>query len=153
MSYGVSITSVEDVFLKISGGEHFGSEEDTAAKVGPDAAGVLVKGETLPRPGAAAAAGGAAAGGATTSAVQAVRALARKEQGGLATFLRHTGALLTKRWNYARRDCKGLLCQIFLPAIMIAGGLGLIQSGTGRSFPDYQLSTAQFNTVKRTDPN
>jgi ATP-binding cassette subfamily A (ABC1) protein 1 len=33
LSYGISITSVEDVFLKISGGEHFGSEADVGAAV------------------------------------------------------------------------------------------------------------------------
>ena len=148
LSYGVSITSVEDVFLKISGGEHFGAEPE-AAKSGPDASGVLVKGAPLPSKALAATSGADS----TVSAVQAVRALARKEQGGITTFLRHTGALLTKRWNYARRDCKGLVCQIFLPAIMIAGGLGLIKSGSGRVFPDYQLSTAQFNTVLRVNPN
>jgi ATP-binding cassette, subfamily A (ABC1), member 3 len=33
ISYGVSITSIEDVFLKISGGDHFSNEDETTDKV------------------------------------------------------------------------------------------------------------------------
>ena len=112
LSYGVSITSVEDVFLKISGGEHFGEGEAVREAAVPqwgEAAAVDVKAGSLPRPVRKVAAKSDA------EALQAVRAAARAEQTGLQTFLRHTGELLVKRWNYARRDWKGLLYQIFLP--------------------------------------
>jgi hypothetical protein len=45
------------------------------------------------------------------------------------------------------------LYQIFLPAILIALGLGLIQSGVSLVSVDYQLSTAQFNVKKFGDQN
>ena len=149
LSYGVSIMSVEDAFLKISGGEHFGEGEavrEAAAPQWGEAAAVDVKTGLLPRPVRKVAAKSDA------EALQAVRAAARAEQTGLQTFLRHTGELLVKRWNYARRDWKGLLYQIFLPALLIVAGLGLIQAGP-RTVPEYQFSTAQFNTVARVDVN
>lgn len=147
ISYGVSITSIEDVFLKISGGEHFSNEDENTEKASKtksisDSVAINTtesREATTPQ--------------SAEPTMKSVLAAMRKEQSGLSTFIRHTGALLTKRWNYSRRDWKGLLYQIFLPAILIALGLGLIQSGVSLITVDYQLSTAQFNTKKFGDQN
>ena len=143
VSYGISITSVEDVFLKISGGDHFSSETD-AVSTDKDASALPVGDAALKKKVA----------GDDRASLSDVLAAARKDQTGVETFLRHTRALLIKRWNYSRRDVKGLLYQIFLPSVLIALGLGLIQAGSvALTTTSYQLSTAQFNVARRGDQN
>ena len=176
-SYGISITSIEDVFLKISAGEALSHE--TPNKLLLTDENMMNKGETpetaitinasyntsnatvvpssamnpIGRGGGRNATVSNAMKASNFSAIDAVRAEARQEQTGFQTFVRHTQALLIKRWNYSKRDGKALAYQILLPFILIAAGLALIQSGQVNTFPDYQFSTAQFNADRRTNIN
>jgi ATP-binding cassette subfamily A (ABC1) protein 3 len=167
-SYGISITSIEDVFLKISEAGHSHSPTAAAAATGElegkgklalrdvgDASIVTVDAPALPlftNPMKAAAVGPSDRSGPPVG-LDAVRAAARAEQSGLQTFFKHFRALLIKRWQYTTRDGKALVYQLLFPGILIAVGLGLIVAGTQRVSPSYELSTAQFNSVARVDPN
>jgi ATP-binding cassette subfamily A (ABC1) protein 3 len=85
--------------------------------------------------------------------VEVVRRRARREGDTAATFCVHLRALLLKRLHAARRDKKSLCFQLLIPALVVLGGLALIQVAIPAPYPDYQLSTAQFNVEARGDPN
>ena len=86
VSYGISITSVEDVFLKISGGDHFSSETD-AVSTDKEASALPVGDAAIKKKVASD----------DRASLSDVLAAARKDQTGLETYLRHTRALLIKR--------------------------------------------------------
>lgn len=72
--------------------------------------------------------------------------------GGSATslFCGQFGALFTKRYNYAKRDLKNLICQVVVPAILVFIGLMILTFFSFASIeggPELVLiSTEQFNT-------
>lgn len=94
-SYGISITTLEEVFLKVAEGDNinpqrrFSRLEKEVEKVDDfDLNSVKVK---------------------------------RK----IDLFFIHFWALMVKRWDYFKRDKKGLVCEIILPCIVIVLGLCL----------------------------
>ena len=181
-SYGISVTSIEDVFLRIanqqdahavggapapqaaavasyaSGSSGSGSGS-SSSKVGafealadvPPHAGKAVQIEMpsavrkqLEDSGSGGAPGGGGEG-AALAALEAVRAAGRAEARGCGVFVRHLGALLRKRAQYAMRDSRAIVCQLVLPILLIAVGLGLISAGAKTTYVDLVLSTSAFN--------
>jgi ATP-binding cassette, subfamily A (ABC1), member 3 len=188
VTYGVSTSDIQDVFMKIAAGE---DSQHTDNSAGPDgraasaaaaasysspaasvapvvvapAASALVpppaesfskkelSSDSTPAPPSPRSGGG---GAAPTRGLAAVRADARAVQTGCGTFVRHFFALLRKRIQYARRDSRALCYTLLIPVVMTLGGLALLKAGLPKDFPDYQLSTAQFNAAgnaRTGDPN
>jgi ABC-type multidrug transport system ATPase subunit len=114
---------------------------------------------------ASGAAGGGGGGGANSrlhsaSAKHKAGAIyARAAAGGCGKHGVHFRALFLKRVAIAKRDVRALVCQIFIPVIMIAVGLALLRAGAIGVFPEIQLTTAAFNVNARVskfspqDPN
>jgi hypothetical protein len=162
-SYGISITSIEDVFLKITHGSAHKEEQHEAPTHDGNTTMIQVASKGSGSPVTTMVPSSApgtpthvkspmeTAFEPTKGGLEAVRAAARAEQTGFTTFIRHFWALLVKRWQYTTRDGKALLYQLFLPAILIAIGLALINVGVGAAPASYQLSTAQFNADARTN--
>jgi hypothetical protein len=80
------------------------------------------------------------------------RDYAREAAGGCAKTSRHFQAMLIKRLHIARRDYKALCYQLFIPVLMVLGGLGLLRAGAITGFPSMQLTTANFNANGRVNP-
>jgi energy-coupling factor transporter ATP-binding protein EcfA2 len=51
--------------------------------------------------------------------------------GGGSLFVKHFGALFVKRFIYGKRDMKMLFCQVVLPVMLVVLGLGLLQLRPG----------------------
>ena len=151
VNYGISVTSIEDVFLKIAEGTAAGAGAGVgglAQTHSPGGKTVEIEMPTAVRK----LSGDAAATGATALLpplqavnLDAVRSRARAEQGGALVFLRQLHALFLKRVQYARRDWRAITYQLLLPGVLIALGLGLIKLGGRFTHIDLALSTAQFN--------
>jgi ATP-binding cassette subfamily A (ABC1) protein 3 len=60
-------------------------------------------------------------------------------------FWRHFKALLIKRAIYAKRDTRMIICQLILPVILIILGLSLLLIRPDLNQPDFVLSPAKFN--------
>ena len=168
VSYGVSVTNIEDVFLKIAAGatEH-GAGADTAAVLAAAAtataaaaaAAAAAADKVVRNPlGEAAAASAAsadsvslfAASGASSALtpVEAARARGRAELAPAAAFAQHCGALFAKRVRYARRDFRALLCLLLIPVVLLCAGLSFILVGLNSAPRDLLFSTAGFNAAR-----
>lgn len=100
-SYGVSLTTLEDVFLRI--GDELGEKKHPKIKGGVGASEATKKNpqeEIL--------------GSQNEVELEQIR-----EKNTSKIFWMHFGALTRKRFLYFKRDIKGLLCEIFIPIIII----------------------------------
>lgn len=181
-SYGISVTSISDVFLKIATGEgaavaggvdttpdwsplppkspygpksslvvempaavrlHSGSS--AGAPEAPEAGGAKAhKASSRSTSPSRALEGGGSSGAAT---IADFRASARKEQTGCSTFLHHSYALYRKRLAYSSRDSKAICYQLIIPAILIAFGLGLLNSVAIPQAVPLRFNSAALNSV------
>jgi ATP-binding cassette subfamily A (ABC1) protein 1 len=164
-SYGISVTSIEDVFLKIA--EAQAIETAAAASHSLSAAyhasqgllgGEPVKIEMPPVVRSFSASKGAGGVHPTAPAsdepasLESLRSLARVELSPLRAFFTHTYALLKKRSQYAYRDRRSQCYQILLPALLILLGLSLIQLGTSSTFIDFVFGLSDFNKASSRPP-
>ena len=169
-SYGISVTSIEDVFLRIANQAEHGSlaagtaghtPAAAAARTGstafdlqnglPPGTGKAVEIE-MPNPVRAPKRLEEWGGDAGAGKIEAVRSAGRAEAKECSIFGRHLGALLRKRAQYAFRDSRAICCQLILPIVLIIAGLGLISSGTKDYYTDYTLSPTDFNTGSSMPP-
>jgi ABC-type multidrug transport system ATPase subunit len=67
------------------------------------------------------------------------------EETGMVAFIRHFQALIVKRAIYGKRDRRMFILQILLPIILIALGLGLLLIRPGLNQPDYTISSMDLN--------
>lgn len=111
-SYGVSLTTLEDVFLKI--GEELGHHKKEEA---PQAKGELGNNEpnTVNRD----------AENQVIANENEVELEKIREKNPSKVFWMHFNALVKKRFIYFKRDVKGLICEIVLPIIIIWLGLAV----------------------------
>eukprot|EP00981_Chlorochromonas_danica_P003709 scaffold684_cov167-Ochromonas_danica.AAC.8 len=61
-------------------------------------------------------------------------------------FFTHFSALLIKRFIYAKRDQRMLICQLVLPIILVVIGLSILLIKPNLNQPDYVLSPSSFNS-------
>ena len=137
-TYGLSATTLEEVFLRVAHGEDSvecdrRADTDSVSESG-ELSGLIDNG-----------------GGGTSSAsmehrgvsVEAVRAHARKISED--SFQRHFMALFLKRFHYYKRDAKAACFQLAIPILAVLFGLLLIRAGLPGNFPSYQMSSAKLN--------
>lgn len=62
------------------------------------------------------------------------------------SFTRHVRALLEKRWHNTKRDKKVWTWQFLYPVLIIILALGVLTRGITSSFPSVVLTTEQYNT-------
>ena len=161
VSYGVSVTNIEDIFLKIAQGATAGGIEKVSfAAQGAHDDGVKVGLNPLNAAGFAVASGGAGGGGdgnsesvalapgASLTPVEAARARGRAEKEALAAFAQHCGAICAKRVNFGRRDVRALLCLLLIPVVLLCAGLSFILVGLNSAPRDLLFSTSGFNAAR-----
>jgi ATP-binding cassette subfamily A (ABC1) protein 1 len=120
---GVGVTSVEDVFMRVSAGE-----SDDAKSYGA----------TIP----------AILGGSNSTAkasLDDVRRAARANLSTLDAFGIQTRAIFLKRARYARRDVRAVCCLLLVPIVALVGGLGALLRSAWGDIPALRLSPAMFN--------
>jgi hypothetical protein len=153
---------MEEVFLRVAHGETADSAPSTAPALAsnplhsPSSPTSQREVEMTVLPGSGGSSGGGGNGGGGSIAgkavgkqgMQAVRGMARVELSPWTAFLAHFRALFLKRLAVSRRDQRALLYQLFLPVIMVAGGLALLKSAIPSGYPDFQFSTAYMNAVR-----
>ncbi|XP_035265465.1 uncharacterized protein abca12 [Anguilla anguilla] len=132
--YGISDTTLEEVFLQLTRDE----EEGEGASGGPEVDSVVdlsVSRETLPEEPTGSSAGDKE----ILTGSSTVR--------GLALVGQQVAAMLMKRVHHSRRDWKGLLAQVLLPVLFViaAMGLGSIRSNL-QNFPKTELSPALYRS-------
>ena len=146
-SYGLSVTTMEEVFLKVAEGAAKAEAEAAAAARASDTA--------SQKPGKSRKKGSEPV---TIDVVQPrmshqpslkdLQNAARKQRGGACTIcLRHFRALFLKRFMYALRDKRTVVLQVLMPVIMVLAGLMLLKFGARTSFPGTTASTSHLNTL------
>jgi len=138
-SYGISVTTLEEVFLKVASGDAV--PRCKRAPVSP---------ASPPRPDMEYIELGEMGPGTRNveeSGVQAreVFADAPKYGGKGASCLRQTQALVKKRIKYGLRDRRGVLCQLLMPTATLVLFLVLLSKELFSSQPVLELSVADFN--------
>jgi ATP-binding cassette, subfamily A (ABC1), member 3 len=98
-SYGVSLTTLEDVFLRI--GDELGEGHQNKKKKEQESA--LTKNQNSQQ----------------YAKNDEIELEQIREKNPSKIFWMHFGALIRKRFIYIRRDFKGLLCEIFIPILII----------------------------------
>jgi ATP-binding cassette subfamily A (ABC1) protein 3 len=155
VSYGISVTNIEDVFLKIAAGEtELGVGASAAAALATPA--VSKAATTVLNPLAGAGAADALGGservalfpGASLTPVEAARARSRAEEGAVAAFVGHARALFVKRLQFGRRDYRALLCLLLIPVVLLCAGLSFILVGLNSQPRDLLFSTSGFNAAR-----
>jgi ATP-binding cassette, subfamily A (ABC1), member 3 len=147
-SYGISVTSIEDIFLQIA--EGMGTSKGLGGVGSDDDAPHHTTAITVQNPLAANTASG---GGASSSpfidagndGVAAARAQAQVKQTAVGAFIQHFGALLAKRARYSRRDYRAMCCQLLVPIVLLVAGLAFIRAFAITDPPDYIFTTNDFN--------
>jgi hypothetical protein len=118
-SYGVSITTLDEVFLLVARGE--ATEKKAYASSRMNSEGVLVDG-----------------------AEKTARSRMDLENEGL--FTRHLGALLRKRAAFFRRDKKAWMCTTILPSLFVLIGFIVFKyASPGRDLDPVTLDLNDFN--------
>lgn len=165
-SYGVSVTTLEEVFLKVASGERVERSKSSTANASEVAAVVQAAAGVpapAPLPGAQAGGGGASRAGEYVEMLEwngEAQPLADPEAGPasrsastgrcqrcpkLRRFVAHSKALFLKRIRCGLRDCRGLLCQLFLPLGTLVLLLAIISQAFFHSMPLLKLDAKDFN--------
>ncbi|KAI1885293.1 hypothetical protein AGOR_G00218660 [Albula goreensis] len=132
--YGISDTTLEEVFLQLTKDE----QEAERVRAWPEADSVVdlsASRDSLPEEHTASSFGDKDA----LTGSSTVR--------GLPLLCQQVAAMLIKRVHHSRRDWKGLISQILLPVlfVIVAMGLGSIRSNL-QNFPKMELSPALYRT-------
>jgi ATP-binding cassette, subfamily A (ABC1), member 3 len=168
-TYGVSVTSIEAVFLAVASDEFDklaaavkdDHAEDAASPKAAAAVEAISRSSVAPAPTSAGSPAHehvvvedkdlfeADAEGITHATMSDVRGRARKDTMSChERFIKHFWALMCKRASYQMRDFRFVCCSILLPGILVIAGLGILVNSTFTSWPTIQLTTNTFN-VKR----
>eukprot|EP01084_Bolivina_argentea_P011948 22379_1 len=136
-SYGISVTTLEEVFLKIGHDEiddevdYDSKEVEKDLKVGMDENDKHAAQDQFKQPGN-------------------VSTFALQNQNAFQIFFIHVYAVLYKRFWWSIRDFKALVCSLFCPVVLSGMALGLLTITIASNQPEIQLSTTPtFND----DPN
>ena len=116
-TYGVSVTTLEEVFLnvaKISAPEkHYQKKDDVSVNIEDDLDNYNIEEDRI--------------------------------KGSWTIFKTHFAALVKKRVQYAKRDKRGLICEFILPILMVIGGTLLAKSGTGTDVKALVMSDGLYD--------
>lgn len=152
VSYGVSVSDVQDVFLKVAHGEtvtHPPGQLENPMKyenpmLGND--GELRKTKSFSSLDDDPSHVVNMSPTSSAKGISAARAKSRGVQSGWKVFFRHFFALFMKRMQFAQRDFRGMCYQLLIPVVMTAGGLAILRSGFPTGFISHQFTTYDFNT-------
>jgi len=120
-TYGVSVTTLEEVFLNVA--KITTPEKHYSREVFPEIS--------------------------EDTDLEEFNLKENKIQGQWALFKTHFSALSTKRYQYFKRDKKGLCCELFLPVIMIIVGIVIAKSTTPKNYKPMNISD---NLYEEYDP-
>jgi len=139
-TYGVSVTTMEEVFLQVAadGHTHPGEAKSTRNLLNDKTAAGAAAGARENTP--------LAPGQVQVSSkpsLEAVRAKARSIQQG--AFLRHFGALFRKRVAYFYRDYKAICLQMMVLIITVVVGMTIARNGASFEFPELDMTLDQYN--------
>lgn len=136
VSYGLSVTTLEEVFIKVAEeAEHEKEEEIKEANKGLADQGNKGTYSSL----------------SNTEHEAVPTDLLEAEADPVETaccrsvFCHHFFALMRKRFNVTKRDKKAACCQILVPLILLSLGLGLLRIPPDYDFAALELSPSQFN--------
>ncbi|XP_025903800.1 ATP-binding cassette sub-family A member 12 [Nothoprocta perdicaria] len=138
--YGISNTTVEEVFLNLTKELGNGQQEDTE----------------LPQqlPGSSGQMGSDAMSVSTDTFTERDDQLLIRSKSlkGLPLLLKKTSALFIKRFHHTRRDVRGFIAQVILPVLFVTAAMGL---GTLRTketeYPELILSPSLYGTADQAD--
>ncbi|KAM7380664.1 hypothetical protein PAMP_003942 [Pampus punctatissimus] len=133
--YGISDTTLEEVFLQLTQGNTEGGYEDEPLSISET---VSDTGSIDSFP--------ADPNGSISSFGDQINLTGPSMLHGLALAWQQMSAILIKRFHHSRRDWKGLISQILLPVLIVvfAMGLGSIKNNL-QNYPEMELSPALYN--------
>jgi len=124
-SYGVSVTTLEEVFLnvaKIAAPEkHFQKKDEANIAIKDDLDDYNIEQDRI--------------------------------KGSWSIFATHFGALVKKRVQYAKRDKRGLICEMVLPILMVIGGIIIAGSSTSKDLKSLVLNNGMYDYQFQMDYN
>ena len=121
--YGVSMVTLEEVFLRIASGHLQKEEEGQAEETRVDVV------EAVPS---------------ATSGLELHAAPERARAGEASVVMRSFCALYMKRARYARRDLRALCCSVLVPVVLLVLGLSLLNRAGSPEFSPMNLDMSQF---------
>ncbi|XP_037646002.1 uncharacterized protein abca12 isoform X7 [Sebastes umbrosus] len=133
--YGISDTTLEEVFLQLTHGD-----TEIEDEVGPLSTSEMVSDtdsmDSFP----------SVSSGSISGFGDNIKLTGSSMVRGMALAWQQMSAILIKRFHHSRRDWKGLISQILLPILFMvfAMGLGTIRSDL-RHYPEMELSPALYN--------
>ncbi|XP_044222425.1 glucosylceramide transporter ABCA12 [Thunnus albacares] len=132
--YGISDTTLEEVFLHLTGNTGAGDEDGplSISETVSDTASI----DSFPTD----------PNGSISSFGDQIKLTGSSTVRGMALAWQQMTAILIKRFHHSRRDWKGLISQILLPVLFVvfAMGLGSIKNNL-RDYPELELSPALYN--------
>eukprot|EP00929_Paragymnodinium_shiwhaense_P115857 TRINITY_DN8500_c0_g1_i3.p1 TRINITY_DN8500_c0_g1~~TRINITY_DN8500_c0_g1_i3.p1 ORF type:complete len:2086 (-),score=492.32 TRINITY_DN8500_c0_g1_i3:221-6478(-) len=141
VSYGLSMVTLEEVFLSVASGRMEETAEEGGDESPQEAAAAALEGENGRQRGLTEIsledmAVDPEAVVPTRVDVRTLQDANDQRQGQARVTLRHVGALFMKRARYARRDFKSVACIMLLPVAWLAFGLWLLKHFTGQHLPE-----------------
>ncbi|XP_006867848.1 PREDICTED: ATP-binding cassette sub-family A member 12 [Chrysochloris asiatica] len=141
--YGISDTTVEEVFLNLTKesqkNSHMSLEHLTQNKIGNSSTNGIATPDDL-------------SVSSSNFTDRDDKTLTRGERlGGCGLLLKKIMAILIKRFHHTRRNWKGLIAQVILPIVFVttAMGLGTLRDSSN-SYPEIQLSPSLYGTTEQT---
>jgi ATP-binding cassette subfamily A (ABC1) protein 3 len=157
MEYGISVTTLEEVFMRVGKSAH----SDAAALTDGDTEAAAANAYAAPKVADGIASPVQVAPSAVVSEPLATRSTAEMkalgenrpsetepawvEDSGWSAFYYHFRALFIKRAIIGKRDQRMVVCQLILPVMLVVLGLGLLMIRPNLTQPDYILSSDQYN--------
>lgn len=154
--YGLSMVTLEEVFLRVASGEmetlDRPAEQFVKPKVMLNQEPALARspgGEPEAEPMADACDSPNTPQGSAEAALRSATAADANRGGALAVACRHFGALFMKRARYGHRDLRSMACTILLPVLLLAFGLWVLQVAGNPQVPSMSLDLqSQFGPEK-----
>ncbi|XP_074154864.1 glucosylceramide transporter ABCA12 [Sminthopsis crassicaudata] len=142
--YGISDTTVEEVFLKLTKDPQKDGEMNTEQFATKKTGVTKVNGMMTPDD--------LSMSSSSITTERDDKVLTRSERlDGVGLLLKKIVAILIKRFHHTRRNWKGLIAQIILPVVFVttAMGLGTLRN-VGTVYPEIQLSPSLYGTYDQT---
>ncbi|XP_062287286.1 glucosylceramide transporter ABCA12 [Scomber scombrus] len=133
--YGISDTTLEEVFLQLTQGNTEAGDEDKPLSISETVSDTTSI-DSFPSD----------TNGSISSFGDQTKLTGSSVVRGMALAWQQMTAILIKRFHHSRRDWKGLISQILLPVlfVMFAMGLGSIKNDL-QNYPELELSPALYN--------
>ena len=128
-SYGISVTTLEEVFLKI-GHDEIDDECDVDDKMNQKQQIKMNEKDKIDAQ--------------RQFAKPEISSFALKDQNAFQIFFIHVYAILYKRFWWAMRDFKGLVCSLFCPVTLSSLSLALLAIEIATNQPNLELSTTNW---------